>query len=61
MMPQLIETFEIIPGPHCTSEQARELLEALRSAYQSLLPVERTFVRCVVSQVERQQLLRDID
>jgi hypothetical protein len=41
--------------PHCTPEQARELLEGLRAAYQSLLPAERIVVRNVLAQLSRTQ------
>ena len=37
-------------GPPCTPEQARELLEGLRTAYQSLLPAERIVIRDIVAQ-----------
>jgi len=34
---------------HRTREQARELLEALRSAYQSLSPASRVLVKSVIA------------
>jgi hypothetical protein len=39
-------------GPPCTPEQARELLEGLRTAYQSLLPAERIVIRDIVAQFD---------
>jgi hypothetical protein len=35
-------------GLHCTPEQARELLEGLCTAYQSLLPAERIVIRDII-------------
>jgi hypothetical protein len=47
-----------VPGrsPYCTREQARELLEGLRTAYQSLLPAERIMVGSMIAQSARSQL-----
>ena len=36
-------------GSRHTREQARELLEGLRTAYQSLLPAERIVIRGIVA------------
>jgi hypothetical protein len=61
MMPQLIEILECTPGPRCTREQARELLEGLRAAYRSLLPAERALVKSVVWQAGRTRVAQEID
>jgi hypothetical protein len=61
MMPQLIETFEGSRGPQCTRQQARELLEGLRAAYQSLSLAERSLVKSVVGHMQRAQLIQEID
>lgn len=37
-------------GPHCTPEEARELMVGLRTAYRLLLPSERIVIRDVVAQ-----------
>jgi hypothetical protein len=42
-------------APHCPRKQARELLEGLRIAYQSLRPAEWIMIRCMISQVARTQ------
>jgi hypothetical protein len=39
-----------VRGPHCTLEQARELLEGLRAAYQSL-PAEQIMIRSMIAQI----------
>ena len=39
-----------VRGPHCTLEQARELLEGLRAAYQSLLPAEQIMIRSMIAE-----------
>jgi len=41
--------------PHCTPEQARELLEGLRTAYRSLLLTERIVIQDIVVQSARTQ------
>jgi hypothetical protein len=46
-------------GPHCTTEHAREVLEGLRTAYQSLLPVERIMICGMVPQLVRAQLAQE--
>jgi hypothetical protein len=46
-------------SPHCTPEQARELLEGLRAAYQSLLQAERIVIRDIVAQSTRTQLAQE--
>ncbi|HUM05110.1 MAG TPA: hypothetical protein VLT90_06595 [Terriglobales bacterium] len=54
-------TLECGYGPHCTREQARQLLEELRLAYQSLSPAGRGLVKSVVAQLERAQFLQEMD
>ena len=61
MMPQLTETLEHAARPQCSIEQARELLEALRSEYQSLSPVERNAVKGLIGQAQRKQLRQEIN
>jgi hypothetical protein len=61
MMPQLIETFENAPRPHCSREQARALLEALRAAYQSLSAAERSLLKSVIGRAQREQVKQEID
>lgn len=41
--------------PHCTLEQARELLEGLRAAYQSLLPAEQIMIRSMIAESAQPQ------
>jgi len=48
-------------GPHCTPEQARELLEGLCTAYQSLLPAERIVIRDIVAQSARTQFTQEMN
>ncbi len=48
-------------GPSCTPEQARELLEGLRTAYQSLLPAERIVIRDIVAQSARTQFTQEMN
>lgn len=52
MMAQLSGRVECNPAPQCTGEQARELLEGLRAAYQSLSLTERSFVKRIVLATE---------
>lgn len=61
MMPQLIETLEPAARRHCSREQARELLEALRCAYQSLALPERSAVKSMIGQAQREQVGQEID
>jgi FixJ family two-component response regulator len=61
MMPLLTETVEAAHGPHCTCEQARELLEGLRAAYQSLAPAERGLVKNMVWHAGRKQLMQEME
>ena len=61
MMPQLIQTLEGSPRPACTREQARELLEGLCAAYQSLSPAERSVVKGLVCQAQRAQAMAEVD
>ena len=48
-------------SPHCTLEQARELLVGLCTAYQSLLPAERIVIRDIVAQSARTQLTQEMN
>lgn len=61
MMPELMETFESGPRQHCMIEQARELLEGLRAAYNSLPLRERTLFRNIVCHARQAQLLQETD
>jgi hypothetical protein len=61
MMPQFTETLEDAPRPRCSNEQARELLEALRIAYQSLSLAERCAVKSMIGRAQRQQVTQEID
>jgi hypothetical protein len=47
--------------PRCTREQARELLEDLRAAYQSLLSAERIVFRGIVKQAARTQFTQEMN
>jgi len=47
--------------PHCTPEQAGELLEGLYTAYQSLLPAERIVIRDIVAQSARTQFTQEMN
>jgi hypothetical protein len=47
--------------PRCTRQQARELLEGLRAAYQSLLPYERIVFRGIVTQAARTQFTQEMN
>jgi hypothetical protein len=47
--------------PRYTLEQARELLEGLRAAYQSLLPAERIVFRGIVTQAARTQFAHEMN
>jgi hypothetical protein len=59
MMPQLIKTLERTPRPQCTREQARELLESLRNAYQSLSLAERSLVKGVIGRAWHTQVMQE--
>ena len=48
-------------SPHCTLERARELLEGLCTAYQSLLPGERIVIRDIVAQSARTQFTQEMN
>jgi len=48
-------------GPHCTPEQARELLEGLRTAYQSLLPTEQIVIQGIVAQSAQTQFMQEVN
>ena len=61
MMPQLTETLEHAARPQSSIEQARELLEALRAAYQSLPFAERSAVKSLIKQAQHKDLTREID
>jgi len=60
MMPLLTKTLEHAARPQCSIEQARELLEALRRAYQSLCLAERGAVKGLIGQAQRKQLMQEI-
>ena len=47
--------------PRYTRAQARELLEGLRCAYQSLLPAERIVFRSIVTQAARTQFAQEMN
>lgn len=59
-MPQFTESLEHAPRPHCSSEQARELLEALRTAYQSLSLTERSLIKSVIGRAQQAQVTHEI-
>jgi hypothetical protein len=61
MMPQFTKTLEHAARPQCSIEQARELLEALRSVYQMLGSAERGAVKSLIGQAQRKQLMHEID
>jgi hypothetical protein len=61
MMPQLIETLECKPGPTCTREQARELLEGLHADYQSLPFAQRSLIKGLIHQAHRAEALAEMD
>ena len=61
MMPQLTETLEHTARPQCSIEEARELLEALRAAYQSLGLAERSAVKGFIAQSQPKQRMQEID
>ena len=61
MMPQFTETLEHAPRRHCSIEQTRQLLESLRTAYQSLSLAERSVIQSMIRQAQREQLMQDID
>ena len=61
MMPTSIESLERVHGPHCTREQAAELLEGLRLAYQSLSRAQQSLVKGIVGQLERAQKIQEMD
>ena len=59
-MQQLIETRERTLVPTRTRSEARELLEGLRAAYQSLSLADRTLVQSMVRQMERAQAMQEL-
>jgi hypothetical protein len=59
MMPQLIGTLEQAPRPRRTRAQARELLESLRTAYQSLSLAERSLVKGVIGRARHTQVMQE--
>jgi hypothetical protein len=61
MMPQFIQTLKENPRPACTREQARELLEQLRAAYQDLSSAERNLVKGSIWQAQRAQAIAEAD
>jgi hypothetical protein len=62
MMPSLISTYNCGPESHCgRRELARQLLEELRDAYQSLPSAKRGVVRAVVAQAGRAQIMQEME
>jgi len=61
MMPQLTKTLEHPARRQCSIDQARELLEALRIAYQFLSPTERSGAKGMIGRAQRVQLMQEID
>jgi hypothetical protein len=61
MMPSLIEVPEHIPMPHRTREEAAQLLEGLRAAYQSLSSADRGLFKSAVSHLARVQVTQELD
>ena len=61
MMLQPVEKLEGTPTGQRTREQARELLEGLRMAYQSLSPSERGLMKSIVWQLGRAQPSKEFD
>jgi hypothetical protein len=61
MMPQSITPVEYSTRPHCTREQARELLQALQAAYRSLSFAERSLIKSVIDQTWRAQTMLEFD
>ena len=59
-MQQLIETRESKLAPTRTRSEARELLEGLRTVYQSLSVADRTLVQSMVRQMERAQAMQEL-
>lgn len=47
-------------SPRCTPEQARELVEGLRAAYQSLLSSERIVFRGILTHAARTQFTQEM-
>jgi len=60
-MQTMIEIPERVYGPHCTREQARQLLEALRTAYQALSEAERGLVKAVLGQAASAQRMQEME
>ena len=60
VMQQLIETRESKLAPTRTRSEARELLEGLRTVYQSLSVADRTLVQSMVRQMERAQAMQEL-
>lgn len=59
MMPTMIEKIEYSHPPHHTPEQARQLLEELRAAYQSLPMGDRSVFKNAISQMGRDQFAQE--
>ena len=59
MMPTLIELNEPTHRPCCTGEQARQMLESLRAAYQSLKLPEQILVKSAITQAAREQSVKE--
>ena len=49
----------LVRRPHCTLEQARELLEGLRAAHQSRLPAVQIMIRSMIAQLAQQQFQQE--
>jgi FixJ family two-component response regulator len=61
MMPQLTQTLEHAARPQRSIEEARELLESLRAAYQSLSIAERGAVKGMIRRAQTKQLMQELD
>jgi hypothetical protein len=61
MMLPSTEIIEPTRGPYRTRMQARELLEELRAAYQSLNFTERNLMKGCIRQLERAQAMQELD
>lgn len=59
MMPSLMEIPKRVPIPHCTREEAAQLLESLRAVYQSLSFAERSLVKSLVASEERAHFMQE--
>jgi hypothetical protein len=48
-----------VRSPHCTLEQARELVEGPRAAYQSLQPAEQIMIRSMIAESAQPQFAQE--